>query len=196
MIFKYPLTQISMNGVHLRPLAHYQADAIFKAVDRNRDHLKPWLTWVDDTHDVSDTRDRIKTVLKKTGKGIQYSFSIWCDDRCIGMISFININLGANHAEIGYWLDKDFTGHGIMTHAVETLLKFGFDTLKVNKIQIWASTKNFGSAAIPDRLGFHQDAIFRQYTKHNGQFHDCVAYSMLGEEWKNNTRLDRPDHPA
>ena len=183
MIFRHDITDVGIDGVHLRPLAYHQAEAIFDAVDRNRDHLKPWLPFPDYTNDVSDTKNWIKSTLKSTGKGQQISSGIWHKRSCIGMISFNSICKKSNQGEIGYWLDKEYTGNGIMSSAVSRLIKFGFEDLSLNKITIIASAKNYPSRSIARRLGFVQDAILRCDAYLDGEFHDNIVFSMLADEW-------------
>ena len=43
---------------------------------------------------------------------------------------------------LGYYLDKEFEGHGIMTQAVEALIKYCFEELDLNRIEISAAVNN------------------------------------------------------
>jgi ribosomal-protein-serine acetyltransferase len=196
MLFKFPIPKLNLDGVHLRPLAHHQADAIFKAVDRNRDHLKPWLNWVDDTQEIEDTYSFIKDALKKTGKGSKYACSVWQDEKSIGMISYRQICHHSQQGEIGYWLDKDHTGQGIMSEAVRVFINLGIEQLNLNKIIIYTAEKNRPSQKIPEKFGFSLDARKRAHFNFDGDVQDLYCYSLLAHEWNANSRLDRPDHPA
>ena len=41
-----------------------------------------------------------------------------------------------------YYLDKQFEGRGIMTQAVEALIKYCFDEIDLNRIEISAAANN------------------------------------------------------
>jgi RimJ/RimL family protein N-acetyltransferase len=41
----------------LRPLRPEDAEAIFAAIDESREHLRPWMLWVDNHRSIDDTRD-------------------------------------------------------------------------------------------------------------------------------------------
>ena len=43
--------------VLLRPLREDDAEQMFAAIDESRDHLRPWVTWVDNNRTVDDVRD-------------------------------------------------------------------------------------------------------------------------------------------
>ena len=43
---------------------------------------------------------------------------------------------------LGYYLDKQFEGRGIMTQAVEALIKYCFDEIDLNRIEISAAANN------------------------------------------------------
>lgn len=43
---------------------------------------------------------------------------------------------------IGYWLDPDYQGKGVMTAAVQVLIDYAFYTLQLNRVEIRAATHN------------------------------------------------------
>ena len=48
-MLSYRLDELS----ELRLLQAHHAEALYALADRNRTHLRQWLTWVDSAHDVS-----------------------------------------------------------------------------------------------------------------------------------------------
>ena len=87
-------------------------------------------------------------------------------------------------AEIGYWLDKDLQGRGIITRAARALTTYAITELGLNKVEIHAAAGNTASRAVPERLGFTQEGIIRQSEWLNGQAHDLVVYGMVAGEWQ------------
>ena len=45
------------DDLYLRLIDYYDAEALFQLIDQSRDYLRQWLSWVDDTKTVSDTRN-------------------------------------------------------------------------------------------------------------------------------------------
>ncbi|MCK6441038.1 MAG: GNAT family N-acetyltransferase, partial [Planctomycetes bacterium] len=94
------------------------------------------------------------------------------------------IDWSHKRTEIGYWLDELYQGRGIMTRAVNALMTYGFEELKLNAIRIRCATGNAASRAIPERLGFAHEGTARQWECLYGVYHDSEGYSMLASEWK------------
>jgi ribosomal-protein-serine acetyltransferase len=182
MQFKHPLPGTA-GDIHLRPLQYHQADQLFQAVDRNRDHLKPWVTWVDRIEEVKHTRKYMKYAFKGMGKGKEYQLTLWDADTCIGGVSFKTIDKNKRTGELFYWIDKDYTGQGIVTAAVKQLIHFGFETLKLAKVTIKVVDGNDASRAVAERLNFNQDGTLRDETMRDGEIYDLHVYSMLANEW-------------
>lgn len=84
---------------------------------------------------------------------------------------------------IGYYLDKQFEGHGIMTQAVEALIKYCFDEIDLNRIEISAAVHNEKSRAIPERLGFTREGMLRDNELLNGIYSSSYIYSLLKSEY-------------
>ncbi len=84
---------------------------------------------------------------------------------------------------LGYYLDKQFEGHGIMTQAVEALIKYCFDEIELNRIEISAAVNNEKSQAIPERLGFTEEGMLRDNELLNGIYSSSYIYSLLKSEY-------------
>lgn len=155
---------------------------LFRLTDKNRSHLKPWLPWVPGVKTDADSRKFIQRSLKEMKSGNGLELGIWYQERlagCIGLHAFSKDN---SRADLGYWLDKDLQGRGIMTQSVKALVDYGFDTLSLNRVGILASTENTPSCLVAERLRFTKEGILRQYELVNGRFLDYQIYSMLTGE--------------
>ncbi|NOX85840.1 MAG: GNAT family N-acetyltransferase [Chlorobi bacterium] len=177
-------TIIVDDGFELRPVTPASAQTIFKSIIRSGDHLRRWLPFIENTKSVGDTRRFIKTTIKTPCPKKDMIFEISVNNVFAGLISLKEIdNLNAK-AEIGYWLDVNMTGKGIMQRACKALISYSFDELKLNRVWIKTAVGNKKSAAIPVNLGFYFEGIERDGELLNGKFHDLMVYSMLKNEWK------------
>ena len=59
----------------------------------------------------------------------------------VGVIGLHEINHMHRKTSIGHYLDKQFEGHGIMTQAVEALIKYCFD--EIDSKSNWRSVPQF-----------------------------------------------------
>ena len=154
---------------------------LFNMVDKNRESLAPWLGWVDYVKSPEDEFSVVESVAKNdTGK-----YFIVVDLKVVGMLGFVQEHKSKQTVEIGYWLDKDMNGRGIMTRAVKQLMKLAFEIWNANRVEIQAAVENIKSRAIPERLGFNQDGVLRQREiVREGEIQDVVMYSKLKSEWE------------
>ncbi len=171
-------------GLELRPLNLRDARALFALVEANRARLGRWLPWPDATRDTHDIRAFIKRVRAQAQAGTGISFGLWWRDRLVGVVSINWIDASNRSAAIGYWLAKEAEGHGLMTAAVSALLRHGFRTLKLNRIEIRAGVRNRRSRAIPVRLGFRHEGTLRQAERIADRYVDHAVYGLLAAEWR------------
>ena len=171
------------DDVFLRLHEERRADEIFRVADENRDHLRPWMPWIDGTKSPDDTRAYLRTTLANLAEGRQYGFEILERGAIVGAID-IRIVAESLEGEIGYWLAEDAQGRGIVTRATETLVRFGFHDLGLNRIVILCAVDNVRSRAVPERLGFAQEGLHRERDVHPGREpKDQVAYALLRSGW-------------
>lgn len=165
-------------------LPHF-AETLYTLVDRNRDYLREWLPWLDDTREEKDVRAFIKSAVTHMGDGRGLACLIVFQDNIVGVISCNSIESSTRTGYIGYWLDKDHTGKGIMTRCVEKLIEIGFDELGLRKVEIRCAVGNTKSRAIPERLGLKEEGVIRNAENLYGRYVDHVVYGVIKDEWRN-----------
>ncbi len=161
------------------------AEACFTLTDKNREHLREWLPWVDVTLTSEDTKKYLEKQLENFSKKITADFGISYEGKWIGSMGFNEIDEENKWAEIGYWLAKDYEGRGLMTLCVQAMIDYGFKDLNLHRIQIRCDARNIRSKAIPERLGFTLEGVLRQNHKKESIFSDGLIYGLLKEEWSN-----------
>jgi ribosomal-protein-serine acetyltransferase len=159
------------------------ADELFALIERNREYLQEWLSWAADST-LETTQEYMKASIHNFAEGIGLPTNIWYHGQLVGAISYPRMSWEKRMAEIGYWLDQDMQGKGIMTRATRTLVTYAFQEYGLNKVEIHAAVGNKHSRAVPERLDFTQEGILRQTEWLNGKAHDMVVYGVLANEWK------------
>lgn len=175
--------EIKINeNLSLRLRQEKDVDEMFALTDKNREHLRPWLPWVDVTLTSGDTRKFIEKCKEKFEKKTGADFGIFYDDSLIGSMGFHTIDPTNSWAEIGYWIDKDHEGKGIMTECVKAIIKYGFEDLNLHRIQIVCDSLNFKSRALPEKLGFSLEGVLKEKTKSGESFSDELIFGLLKNE--------------
>lgn len=82
-------------------------------------------------------------------------------------------------AEIGYALKPEYWGKGYMQETFKTVLNFAFKQLKVHSLEANVNPQNEASKRLLLKMGFRQEAYFRENYLYNGQYTDSVIFGML-----------------
>ena len=171
------------NDLWLKSVEEKDAPAIFALVDSNRLHLRAWLPWVDATQTVEDEASFIRNVrMQQEGNG-SFSCGIWYRGQIAGTIGYHMIDWMTRKVEIGYWLGAQFQGKGLITRSCVALVRYAFEELRLNKVEIRCATGNTRSCAVPQRLGFKQEGVIRQGEWLYDHYVDLVHHGMLASEW-------------
>jgi ribosomal-protein-serine acetyltransferase len=168
---------------YLSILQQSHSQELFELIDGSRDSLRNWLEFPDKTNTVDDTKAFIHRSLSRFANDNGYWSGIWNKGQIVGSIGYLWIDWDSSRTEIGYWLGAQFEGKGIMTKACNAFINHAFNDLRLAKIEIGAATNNNKSRAIPERLGFTQEGIIRNYELLNNQYLDRVIYGLIKEEW-------------
>jgi ribosomal-protein-serine acetyltransferase len=169
------------DGAFLRLFVPEDADEVFATVDRERDRLRRWLPWVDDSRRPDDTRRFIEETIATDGR--EYAYGIWAADGFAGAIG-LHTDPGNRSAMIGYWIDEEHEGRGLVTKASRALTEVAFRDLAMYRVWLTADPSNVRSCAVAERLGFVREGVHRGDTLHDGTFRDTVVYAILEEEWR------------
>ena len=117
------------------------------------------------------------------GSAVQFAVILKQTNTLIGCMSFFGISKINSKAEIGYWVGVDFWNKGYCTEAAKSLVKYGFETLNLNKITARYVSTNLGSRRVMEKIGMKQEGYFRQDSYKDGKFHDMVIFGLLREEY-------------
>lgn len=168
----------------LRLLDGRESHALFALTDKNRSHLRRWLPWLDRNTSAEDTRRFVEGTRERYANREALEAGLFHADRLVGMVGFNTVDWSARRAEIGYWLDADSQGKGLITRACSALIEFGFVDFDLNRVEIRCATGNARSRAVPERLGFACEGIMRQVEWLYDHFEDHALYALLRADWK------------
>lgn len=111
--------------------------------------------------------------------GITWCISLKNEPKFIGSIGFWRIEKENHRAEIGYLLHPAYQGRGIMQEAVQVVIDYGFNTIKLHSIQANVTPQNTPSVSLLERNNFILEGHFKQNHINNGRFEDTLIYALL-----------------
>lgn len=179
VLFNRPLG----GDAELRLLEQHHAAEFYRLIDANRDHLRRWLPWPDQSYSEADAQAYIQSTLRRFAMGNGFVAGIWCGGMLAGTINMSYIDEENGQTEFGYWIGESYQGKGLVTRACHAFCDYAFDILGLNRIQIGALAANQRSRAVAERLGFTLEGTFRQAGSLRGEYVDRVVYSLLKPEW-------------
>jgi ribosomal-protein-serine acetyltransferase len=166
----------------LRPFAETDAGELTATIAANREHLARWLPWAE-SHGFEDSVDYLARKRAQVEADDGFEGAIVLDGRIVGAAGFHAVDWINRSTSIGYWLAAEAVGRGLMSGAVRALLGHAFDTLELHRVVIEVVVDNARSRAIPERLGFREEAVLRQSKLIRGRYEDAVLYAMLAPDW-------------
>lgn len=97
----------------------------------------------------------------------------------IGTCNYTNIVRGPFQAcHLGYQIDREREGEGLMAEALRATNAFAFDTLRLHRIMANHRPENARSARLLERLGFVHEGLAKDYLFINGAWCDHVLTSL------------------
>lgn len=119
----------------------------------------------------------------KSGSAFRFALRDKRSGRFIGMIGLHPVN-EHRKAEVGYWLGKEFHGRGYAGEALMAVLRFGFETLDLNKIFATHFTQNPASGKVMEKAGMKHEGFLKQEYYHQNEFQDVHRYCILKSQWQ------------
>lgn len=106
------------------------------------------------------------------------------DDALIGTCGYNGweTNRGSR-GEIAYDLGKPYWRKGYATEVVNALIKFGFETMGLYRIEAFTNLDAVPSANLLHKLGFREEGVLRGYTSFHGEFWDQRCFSLIKTDW-------------
>ena len=121
--------------------------------------------------------------LRALARDDAYPFAIEVDGNFAGQVTVNNIVRGsAQFGSLGYWLDRDYAGRGIMPRAVAMVIDHCFFTAGLHRIEIAIRPENTNSLRVVEKLGLHEVGFAPNFLHIDGAWRDHRIYAVTVEE--------------
>ncbi|MBN1440908.1 MAG: GNAT family N-acetyltransferase [Anaerolineales bacterium] len=103
----------------------------------------------------------------------------------VGGTGFHVVDQRNRFAECGLFIGvKKYWGKGYGRDILRTLLRFGFETLNLNRIQLRVMEYNRRAIRLYEKSGFVREGSMREAHFYRGRYWDMHLYSILRREWQ------------
>ena len=176
---------IEFDNFVLRRLQVEDADKYFFFIDTNRERISKYFpVTVSANSDLNSTASFIAERVDAWEKREFCSFVI-CEEnsqKIIGSVFLKDIDWKVLKSEIGYFIDGEYSGKGIISKAVSFVVDYCFRELKLNKVYLRTAEDNVASIKVAEKTGFQLEGKLRQdFKTYDGKFIDVLYYGLLAE---------------
>lgn len=126
--------------------------------------------------------DAVKAAYDKENE-LRWGITFKSHGNVIGMCGYNYWDRTDHRASIGYDLARDYWRQGIMTEALRAILAFGFEQMRLHRIEADASVYNEASIRLLRKLGFVQEGIRRDQYYEDNAYHDLMLFGLLAQEY-------------
>lgn len=161
-----PFPQLATKRLVLRQLTVADADAI--AALRSNAIVNKYLGRSKTTSPAEAIQfiDKINTAISNN-TSLYWVIVLQENNEMVGTICLWNIIIEDDSAEIGYELDPNFHGRGIMQEAIQAVIDFAFNTMQVNVITAFTVPDNIASAKLLEKNNFKLDVAGKYSTEND-----------------------------
>ncbi len=170
--------------VVVRPLVRSDQAAWRRARQRSAAWLQPWDATVPPGGDARPTSfpQLVRRLHRGARAGTTYPFAIEVGGQFAGQITVINIVRGSGlFASIGYWLDQEFAGRGVMPRAAALVIDHCF-AHGLHRIEVAIRPENSNSLRVVEKLDIREIGYAPKYLHIDGQWRDHRIYAVTSEE--------------
>lgn len=107
-----------------------------------------------------------------------FSFTILADGEIAGSIILENPSKDKRRYDLGFYIGKRFWGKGIATEAIKQIVKFGFQKLKIYRIQADNDSDNPASGRAMEKAGFRFEGTRKKIQKKKFGFVDLHLWGI------------------
>lgn len=177
----WPVTLVHAD-VSLRPLRQWDARRWREVRRRNADWLQEWEATLPPEAEldgvVVPTFASMVRRLRREARDLRtLPWAVTYQGRLVGQVTVGGIAWGsARHAYIGYWIDSEVAGRGIMPTAVAMALDYCLGELHLHRVEINIRPENRASLRVVEKLGLRREGERPAYLHIDGGWRDHVTF--------------------
>ncbi len=106
------------------------------------------------------------------------------EEKPIGWCGYHTWYFDHHRAEIGYGINESFRQRGLMKEALKAVLQYGFQEMKLNRIEALIADYNTASLKLLKRHGFVKEGVLKEHYYVDGNAEDSHLYALLKSNWE------------
>ena len=128
--------------------------------------------------------------MNASGSDVPFGIVVQKTDRLIGSIGLSQIDFRHRSASLGMVIgEKSMWGKGYGTEATRLKVRYAFEELHLNRVQLHVYAYNLRGIRVYEKVGFRREGVLRQEHVYDGRFWDTVVMAILREAWEKRSAL-------
>jgi RimJ/RimL family protein N-acetyltransferase len=171
----------------LRPYRDEDAEAVFAAIEESREHLRPWVGWVDRFGTLDRTRAYCLRCAIRWRERSELSTGIFAAEsgQFLGGAGLHQPDWERGTFEISCWLRTSAAYRGYGTEALRLLADLAFTRLGTNQITLISDARNGPTQRLADKCGYVLGERVRDgYAAPDGKTVDKFVYFLTADDWR------------
>lgn len=160
--------------------------------------IQRWTTVPSPYHE-SDAQSFVTDVAPegwRTGRDATFAVCDATSGRLLAMSDLGHLAIEDGIAQVGFWCAPWARSQGVMTAAVRTLCRWGFEQLGLARIEWYAEAGNLGSRRVAEKAGFTYEGLLRAKLIHRGKRVDAWVGGLLAGDYDSPPPERSSDHPV
>jgi len=185
---EFPVDGLSDGVVRLRLMADGDVPAIVEAV---QDPEIPRWTRVPTPYGEDDARQWQRMAATGIRAGTDLATLVVDADngRLLGAVGLHNLDPASGRCSAGYWVVASERGRGVAGRSLGLLCRYAFETLGVQRIELWIEPANAASLGVAEAVGFHREGLLRSFMQIREVRRDMLMYSLLPGDLRRSSEL-------
>jgi ribosomal-protein-alanine N-acetyltransferase len=181
-------TRVETERLVLRPPRTADVPEMRRALRQNAAHLRPWSVAPASGEDAASLTSVSRAVLRhrrewKAGQAYVLLVTPHDERTIIGRVALGGVLRGAfQNAYLGYWIDAEHQGRGLMTEAVRAATGFALSTAGLHRVQAAVMPRNAASQRVLAKTGYRYEGLAARYLCIAGTWEDHLIYATTAED--------------
>ncbi len=178
-------TELSNETIRIRRYRAEDIPLLFEAARESISEMfTQWMPWCHQGYTLEDSAAFVLSREEAWRTGKEYDFVIldFETGAFLGGVGVNQLNWAHGFANLGYWVRSRSMGRGVAAAAALLAARFGFEELRLHRVEIVIATENERSQRVAEKARAKREGVLRNRLLIADRHHDAVMYSLVAAD--------------
>lgn len=117
------------------------------------------------------------------GEAFELAVTLKENGSVVGTIG-LSLSDEKRRGELGYWIGRNYWGHGYASEAAHGMLRFAFEDLLLDRVFAFHFARNPASGRVLEKIGMTHEGVMRKHLSKWGEAQDLWIWGILRAEFE------------